>query len=237
MKLLKILLVVVMATVVSMPLVAKDKTITIAVIDSGIDASIPKLCKFGHKSFSSALPNPLLDEDGHGTHIAGLISSTAEDGDYCLVSIKYYNVKAKGTENLDNMIKSVQYAINIGVNFINISGGGPERNEQEYKLIETALNQHIKIVVAAGNEHIDLDKVCNFFPACYDKRIVIVGNLIRNGSTTRSPTSNYGNVVNRWETGTYVLSTAPGGKLVRMSGTSQATAVATGKLVREALKK
>ena len=238
------------------------KTLTIAVIDSGIDAAIPKLCKFGHKSFVASRPNPLQDEHGHGTHIAGLISAYAGKGDYCVVSIKYWDPNASGQENLANMVKSVEYATNIGVNFINISGGGPEFNESEFVAIRRAIGQHIKIVVAAGNERSNLDKECNYYPACYDERIVMVGNLQKidkdyvvlgsfwrtlttvNESTSterrdteRSPGSNYGKRVTRWEIGTDVESTLPDGKRGTMTGTSQATAIATGKLVRESLQK
>ena len=234
---------------------AWSKTLTIAVIDSGIDGSLPNLCKFGHKSFVKTLPNPLVDENGHGTHVAGLINSTAGIGNYCIVAIKFYDPSATGWANLGSILKAVQYAINIKVDFINISGGGPEFNLKERNLILKALNNKITVVTAAGNENDDLDKECNYFPACYDPRIIMVGNLrttslieswsangleiasvnVRVRSTERTPSSNYGNRVTRWEIGTNVLSTLPGGRMGRMTGTSQATAIATGKLVRERL--
>ena len=252
-----------------MPLRASQaKTLTIAVIDTGIDKALPNLCKFGHKSFVNKPDllideaNPLTDNHGHGTHIAGLISKHAGEGSYCLVAIKYYSEANSGKQNLENMKQALRYAINIKVDFINISAGGPERDEDEYALIKEALDKGIKVDVAAGNEKSDLDKSCNYFPACYDKRLVVVGNLeitkdfrhldpemkllgmlagigdkIGTYETQRSPTSNYGNYVNRWEIGTNVESTMPGGKTGYMSGTSQATAVATGEMVRVQLHK
>ena len=214
------------------------KTLTIAVIDSGVDSSLPHLCKFGHKSFAKDLPNPLQDVNGHGTHIAGLISSTAGDGDYCLVSISYYDGRLPGNKNLANLVNALQYAVNIKVDFINLSGGGAIPDKKEFKAIENALKRHTKVVVAAGNEKSDLDKKCDYFPACYDSRLVVVGNLQDvNSNISRSPSSNYGNVVTRWEIGTNVLSTLPGGRSGRMSGTSQACAIASGKLIRERLQK
>jgi subtilisin family serine protease len=197
---------------------------------------MPKLCKSGHKSFSASLPDPLNDEVGHGTHLAGLISSTAGYGDYCIVSIKYYN-RNNPSENGFNLVQAIRYAIDIGVKFINISGGGQGVSASEFQAIEIALNSGIKVVVAAGNDHVDLDKNCNYFPACYDTRVVAVGNLASASPNIPAPSSNYGNRVSRWEVGTNILSNLPGGKMGYMSGTSQATAIATGKLVREALKK
>lgn len=212
------------------------KTIVIAVIDTGIDAaSNSKLCKFGHKSFVKSLPNPLQDTVGHGTHVAGIIAKTAGQGNYCIVSIKYHNPDGVGMENSYNLAKSIQYATDIKVDFMNISAGGKGPASYERDAIERALDSGIKVVVAAGNEHDDLDKDCNYFPACYDTRIILVGNLENN--QTLASSSNYGNRITRWEIGQYVMSTLPGGHTGYMSGTSQATAVATGKLVRNALRK
>jgi len=238
------------------------KTVTVAVIDTGIDKELPNLCRFGHKSFVQSSKDPLQDDNGHGTHIAGLINANAGVDNYCLVSIKYYSDSNSGHQNLVNLEKALRYAINIKVNFINISGGGPESFPEEKALIKEALDKGIKVVVAAGNEKLNLDEKCNYYPACYDKRLVVVGNLqitkdyrgfnddmkflvveagmgnkIGTYETERAPSSDYGNVVNRWEIGTDVRSTLPGGQFGYKSGTSQATAIATGKLVREILKK
>lgn len=252
---------------------AQARTLTIAVIDTGIDKGEANLCRMGHKSFVTHNPklmpaavdpgqNPLIDQHGHGTHVAGLINQNASEGDFCLVALKYYSDTQSGAQNLDAMRRAIQYAINIKVDFINISGGGPEPAEQERFLINKGLNAGITIVVAAGNEHSDLGKKCDYFPACYDHRLVVVGNLQKSKDykglnddwkriaaivgmstevdlpqTTRSPSSNYGTYVNRWEVGTDCTSTLPDGKTGQMSGTSQATAVATGKLVKERLAK
>jgi len=206
-------------------------TIKVAVIDTGIDAaSSHDLCTFGHKSFVNN-SSPLKDTHGHGTHIAGLISKYAGKGDWCMVAIKY--------------------AIDLKVDYINISGGGFQPNDGEKALIIKALNKGIKVVVAAGNgddNHVavNLDKDCSYFPACYDKRILVVGNLKDTDSNpdfvtwsgeklSRAPSSNYGSYVKRWEVGTNVESTLPGNRRGRMTGTSQATAIVTGKLLNKAL--
>lgn len=248
-RLLEFLLVVTL--LVALPFKAaysKEKVVTIAVIDTGIDKALPNLCRYGHKSFVDGDLDPLVDNHGHGTHIAGIINTNAGVGNYCLVALKYYSDSASGQTNLVNMKKAINYAINIKVTFINISGGGPEANKRERELIKKALDKKIQVVVAAGNEHSNLDTSCNYFPACYDARLVVVGNLYQvNGESflwfgeqkvdRKAISSNYGTKVTRWEVGTDVVSTLPNGKTGTMSGTSQATAVATGKLVRQALAK
>lgn len=262
---LKLMMMMLALTNASCDAATTKKTITIAVIDTGIDASVGKLCKYGHKDFTnnSIFSNPLLDTVGHGTHIAGLIRSHAGEGDYCLVAIKFYSESASGPENLRNMIRALRYAIDIKVDFINVSGGGPEGIDQEKNLIKEALDKGIKVVAAAGNEKRNLDIICDYFPACYfPDRIVVVGNLeitkdfrmlssdwkelavkagmghkLNTYETKRASSSSYGSKVNRWEIGTNVLSALPGGKAGYMTGTSQATAIATGKLVKERLSK
>jgi hypothetical protein len=68
----------------------------------------------------------------------------------------------------------------------------------------------------------------------YDSRIIIVGNLVDEKSRTIASSSNYGKSVNAWEKGTDILSRLPGGYGL-MTGTSQATAIRTGKLIRQML--
>jgi subtilisin family serine protease len=225
---------------------AQAKPIVIAVIDTGIDPTVPHLCQFGHWSFDS---KPLEDTEGHGTHISGLITKYAEHGDYCLVSLKYYQNGGLGSHNLDNEKLAFRRAIDLNVDFINLSGGGADPNNEERALIEEALSKGIKIIVAAGNDGHDLS-VIPYYPACYDNRITVVGNLGIGGgykcgddvpkdkwAAMRAYSSNYGPSVNRWEVGTACISNAPGGQTRVMYGTSQSTAIATGKLVKVELKR
>jgi len=229
----KYLLVAVISATVLTPNKSISKPITIAVIDTGIDKNEPNLCKFGHKSFIGG--SALLDTEGHGTHVAGLINrNIGEDhGDFCLVSIKWYDKKTSDEEHMTAMRRAIQYAININVDYINISASGTEPQEGERKAILNALNKGIIVVVSAGNSNYDIGKDCNYYPACYDNRIITVGNIDKKG--VRQPDSNYGSYVKRWEMGTDIWSDFPGGRQAPLTGTSQSAAVATGKLVRAKL--
>jgi subtilisin family serine protease len=232
---------------------ASAKTLVVAVVDTGVDSGPHlenlHLCKSGHVSFVPG-NNPLVDHHGHGTHIAGLISRNAGDANYCVMSIQYYDPDSSANNNMEATKKALRYAIDHKVDFINYSSGGSEPSEQEHALVKEALDKGITVVVAAGNDGKNLGSKCVFYPACYnDKRLVVVGNLrlktkteldldikFRSvtsiSATTRADSSNYDGPVNRWEIGSHVFSDLPNYTAGYMTGTSQATAVATGKLVK-----
>jgi subtilisin family serine protease len=225
------------------------KPIVVAVIDTGIDSKLMQhqsLCKTGHKDFTNT---GLNDMHGHGTHISGIIDQYSKNyifnykespnnidkikADYCQIIIKYYDPKSKA-DSAKTLVESFKWAIKQKVDIINISGGGYGFSAEERKVIIQALDLKIRIVAAAGNDKKDIDKD-NFYPAMYDKRIYIVGNLVATTNRTIAQTSNYGKSINTWEVGTNVFSRLPNKTFGYLTGTSQAAAVKTGKIVREML--
>jgi subtilisin family serine protease len=229
------------------------KVYKVAVIDTGLDSSLMNkswICAEGHKDFTG---EGLVDNHGHGTHISGLVDQYAKDFiftkamkqgqdlkdidkiqvNYCQIIIKYYDPKAPG-DNLKNTIKAFRWAIDQKVDIINYSGGGTDASAEEKALVQEALNKGIKFVAAAGNERSDIDKH-KYYPAMYDTRISIVANLVDLHSREIASSSNRGKSINTFELGTDVLSRLPDGRFGRMTGTSQAAAIHTGKLVRKQL--
>lgn len=211
-----------------------DRPLIVAVIDTGFGfqghGAGTKLCKYGHKDFSSVQsfttefgtvdPVP-TDSLGHGTNVVGVIANNAKDANYCIVVLKYHGYYG----NVEATIKSIDYAISIKADYINYSSGGDSPVKAEREVVERFLNYGGTMIAAAGNNSVDLDRSSNsYYPAMYDKRIVVVGSLNREGN--KLPSSNYGSVVNRWEIGLEVT-----GYGITMSGTSQATATATGKIL------
>lgn len=210
----------------------------VAVIDTGMTVSSKnkaKLCKTGHKDFTSLRrtvftydtedPVP-TDEHGHGTNIAGIITRLAGDTDYCLVILKYWNPINSKENVLEAEIKAIKYANEIGAKIINISGGGTEFSSTEQDVVKEFLDSKGILVAAAGNEGKDLNKE-PFYPALSDTRVIAVGSKCGND---RAPSSNYGNLVTAWENGCNVF-----GFGISLSGTSQAAAVHTGKLIKKML--
>lgn len=234
---------------------AEAKTIKIAVIDTGFDFDSswpedneyglvnPKLCDGLHKDF--VRPEKLLPHDnyGHGTHVAGLIAKGMKGEDYCLVILKYYDPQYFGN-NLLNTIKSFKYAVDIGVDYINYSGGGLEYSIAEKKEVMRAIKKGIKIAAAAGNEHTNSD-FNKYYPAQYDPRIIVVGNRAKEkqeGITVTdeagriikiASSSNYCSCIDYYEYGIDIWSLAIGGGFISMTGTSQSTPIALVKEIKK----
>lgn len=219
---------------------AQEKTITIAVIDTGFGASeiarqTKYLCRFGHKDFSkegrflnlnTVDPVP-ADNQGHGTNIVGLIVEEAKlsHRPFCIVVLKYHSANLTDREILQASTDAINYAKDINAAYINYSGGGIGYNAGEAKAVKDFIDAGGTFVAAAGNDGLNLGKI-DYYPAEADKRVIVVGNLNNDG--THAVSSNYGDRVNRWDYGVNAI----GFGLV-MTGTSQATARVTGKLLGE----
>ena len=212
----------------------KEKPITVAVIDTGYgysnsgDFTPPTnfLCKEGHYNFHQQ-NSDYKDFNSHGTNISGIIDLYAHDADYCQIIMLYYGV-GSGFSNLRAMVEAIKWAIKLNVDFINISGGGTFEDIEEKSVVEEALNKGITFVVAAGNDGIELKRERGncYYPACYDDRMIVVGSTDDKGYRLNS--SNYGPLVKFWELGLNVKANN-----ISMSGTSQATATVTGKMIAE----
>lgn len=201
----------------------------VAVLDTGLDMKDPRftsvLCKTGHKAYGTA--QSLSDTNGHGTHIAGTIKQYAGNSDYCLVIYKVFPDHDYTLASKD-IIDAINDAVKAKVDIINLSFGGPDYNEVERQAIYTGATTIF--VVAAGNNGENLS-YGRFYPASYAlANMLVVGATDRDGNRLR--VSNYGGPVKYWELGT-VISTLPNNYQGLMVGTSMATAVKTGKLIKE----
>lgn len=231
-----------LSLIYSIPALSAEPKIKVLVIDSGLDLADIRfknvLCKSGHKDFTGG---GIRDDNGHGTHIAGLIMDRAKEveGRYCMVIYKYYDMKATTKVNMENGLSAFNSAYKIKkLKFLNYSSYGYGENYQEYiALRKLIVGKDVVMSVAAGNDGLDIDIPGQIgYPAGYKiPGMHVVGNLLING--IRNVYSNYGNTVTDWIVGTDLMSTLPNGKTGTMTGTSQATASLTGMLVKEYLLK
>lgn len=179
--------------------------------------------------------NKLDDNHGHGCHIGCLIGAEAGNGkgiigiapQVSLMILKYYDPKHPNTDNLKNTIKAIEYAIKMGANIINYSGGGTEYSKEEFEAVKLAEQKGILFVAAAGNEKSNSDKN-KFYPADYGLKNIISVTAIDTG-TKILPSSNYGvETVDIAAPGDQMLSCLPNNTYGKMTGTSQATALVSG---------
>jgi thermitase len=179
--------------------------------------------------------NDLRDDHGHGTHIAGIIGAEGGNGigisgvapKVSLMILKYYDAKGSDVNNLVNTVKAIDYAVKMNCNIINYSGGGIAPSNEEKSAIERAMKKGILFVAAAGNERSNSD-VRKYYPADYGLPNILSVTAIDRFQNVL-PSSNYGEqTVDIAAPGNDIISTLPNGQYGFMTGTSQATAFATG---------
>lgn len=183
-------------------------------------------------NFTDSSPD-VMDEHGHGTHVAGIIGAFKGDGlplsgvapHVSLMILKYYSPNTG--DNLSNSIQAIRYAVKMGANIINYSGGGLMKSAEEEEALRFAAQNGVLVVAAAGNEGLNSD-FFPFYPANYDlPNILSVGAVDRYGQLISH--SNHGiHSVDIVAPGKNIYSTLPQGQYGYLSGTSQATAFASG---------
>lgn len=217
--------------------ITKGKGITVAVIDTGMDIDHEDLTgsRFllakGYNSITTRNGAAAVNDDnGHGTHVSGIIAATADNelggsgiAPECnIVPIKVFNSSGSGSSVYT--IAGVNYAISADVDVVNMSLGGVGYDKAYEKAVKTADKKGIVVVAAAGNDGTD----CLHYPASYEST-VCVASLEHMGYTYfLSYFSNYQDGVDIAAPGTDIYSTTYNGKYGNMSGTSMATPVVSG---------
>ncbi|MBA4541754.1 S8 family peptidase [Thermoactinomyces daqus] len=132
--------------------------VRVGVIDTGLDFHHPDLVsniKGGVNVLSPFLPPQ--DDNGHGTHIAGIIGALNNHfgvvgiaPKVSLYAIKVLNSAGHGT--ISNLIKGIEWAIANRMHILNISiSGGQTIHPALAQAIAAAVSRGILIVAAAGN--------------------------------------------------------------------------------------
>lgn len=222
--------------------------IIIGIIDSGMDYTHPDLIDnrwvnpgdlpgstYGYSTLN-AEQDP-MDTDGHGTHVAGTIGASGNNGigitgvnwSVTLLPCQFLGPLGGSTAGA---IECIDYftdlKLNHGVNVraTNNSWGGGAYSETLKAAIESGGDAGILFIAAAGNDGDDADSI-PMYPAAYDSDIIVsVASTDRNDdlSVFTNGSSNYGATsVDLGAPGSDILSTVPGGGYVAASGTSMAS--------------
>jgi subtilisin family serine protease len=177
----------------------------------------------------------MYDDDGHGTHVAGVILSIDQDiygaqsalheARIKIMPLKFLNGNGVGTTS--NAIRAIYYAANNGASVLNNSWGGSSYSAALHEAVAYTYTKAALFVAAAGNSASNNNSV-PMYPANYD-----VPNVISILATTdydyKASFSNYGsNTVHLGSPGVYILSTVPNDAFGTMSGTSMASPFVAG---------
>ncbi len=91
-----------------------------------------------------------------------------------IMSLKYYDESANSHNNIANTIRAIKYAVDNGADIINYSGGGPGENEEEKANIALAADKNIIFVAALGNEGENVGKrKLGYYPANYNLQNIL----------------------------------------------------------------
>ncbi|MCM3133648.1 S8 family serine peptidase [Paenibacillus polysaccharolyticus] len=202
------------------------KKIKVAIFDTGI-ANHPDLSVTGGVSFLDN-KDSYIDDDGHGTHMAGTIA--ALDNTFGVQGVnpnsEIYSVRVLDQEGkgfTSYVIKGIEWAIENDINVINMSFVSEEYSEMLHDAIKTASKKNILIIGSAGNAGYGEDTI--MYPAKYPE-VIAVGAV--NSAHSKTSFSSTGLELDIVAPGEDVLSTGKNGGYGVLSGTSSSAAYVTG---------
>lgn len=218
----------------------KGNGILVAILDTGIDRTHPDLesrILDGRNFTPESTEDDFNDNNGHGTHVAGIIAA-AETGtgvvgvapEAKLLICKVLD--SEGSGSYESIINGLRYATNyVGPNnervrLINMSLGGPENDPEFEKSILEACSKGIAVIVASGNEGDNNETTFEFgYPALYNECVTCAAHDEQRKLAYFSNNSLQVDVI---AAGVQVLSTYPKSSYAKLSGTSMATPHVTG---------
>ncbi|HUV11833.1 MAG TPA: S8 family serine peptidase [Acidimicrobiia bacterium] len=216
--------------------------VKVAVIDTGVQSSHPDLAgqvlpgyRFWHAGSvpNSAPMNPAFDDQGHGTHVAGIVSAIANNAQgiaggapgACILPVKVLDSTGSGWDS--DVARGIDWAVVNGAKVINLSLGGSSPGASGVA-VDDAVASDVLVFAAAGNGGAG---GAPEYPGANPNAIAVASVT---SALTRSSFSTTGSYVDIAAPGSGIWSTYPTSTYASLSGTSMATpyAAATGALIR-----
>jgi len=203
---------------------ASGAGVTVAVVDSGLAPGAIPDAAVAPESRSFVDGEDLADDDsGHGTAMAGLVNRVAPDAR--VLALKA--VDDSGQARMDWIANAVRFATDSGADVISLSLETTATDDGLEDALKRASDAGATIVIAAGNEQLDLDGSPRY-PASYD----IAGSLVvaasdRDGALAASTNRGAG-TVDLAAPGDAVTVVQPGDATAEISGSSPAAALTAG---------
>lgn len=192
-----------------------DDEIVVAILDTGIESTHELLeGRVIPNDFNSVGGDSAEDDEGHGTHVAGIVAVNSIDN----VKLKPYKVADSEGDCADLAVMlGIEAAIEDGVDVINMSLGRLGRCDLWYDSVKKAYDHNIPVVVSAGNKSLDLSRYY-YSPASFEECITVMA--CNADMRMRADFSNYGGNTDIAAPGVTINSSSLGNTYVNLSGTS-----------------
>lgn len=218
--------------------VRTQKAIRVAVIDSGVDGMHEDLSANINKSLSYDLitgTNTLIDINGHGTHVAGIIAGVANNK-HGIAGVSYnaellsYRVTQHTDQgevtNSSYIADAINRGVNAGARVINISLGGYYIHDNVLeKAVNSATERGVVVVCAGGNGLGGQPQTNPIYPADYEACISVVATNQYNGRDNKFDYNQYKDIA---APGIDITSTVYKGGYAIKTGTSMASPMVAG---------
>ncbi|MEY2513173.1 MAG: hypothetical protein QOJ89_531 [bacterium] len=175
------------------------------------------------------------DDEGHGTHVAGIVAAAAGNGTggsglapkARIMAVKVMDAASVSDSSL--VAHGIRYAVDEGARIVNISLNGDETTPELDDAIAYAGARGATIVASAGNNARDADQAPSFPASSPDPSVLSVTAANRDGSLLAF--ANRGlHSIDLAAPGERILSTARGSGYELRSGTSMAAPYVCGAL-------
>lgn len=198
------------------------ENIEIAIVDTGVDLDHPELRNRLVEGYNVLNENNAPDDDnGHGTHVAGIIASETNNQEG-IAGMTWFNkimpVKAMGAKGYGttfDIAKGIVWAVDHGADIINLSLGNYQPSKVLEEAVQYAYSRNVVMVSAAGNDGSSQPT----YPSAYPE-VMSVAAVDYDGR--RASFSNYGDYIDIAAPGVYIPSTYFNNQYAALSGTSMA---------------
>ena len=152
--------------------------IVVAVIDTGVaigGTDTPVNMVAGYDFVND--DTNATDDQGHGTHVAGTIAQATNNSvgtigvapDVSIMPLK--TLGSDGTGFSSDTVAALEYALNNGVDVVNLSLGAPTSSSGEEAAVDALVAAGVAVVAANGNDGIQSNGI--IYPAAYANSIAV----------------------------------------------------------------
>lgn len=203
--------------------ISKGKNdVIVAIVDTGIDLKHPEFngkLVTGYNVLNNS--NNPMDDNGHGTHVAGIIAAKTNNREgvagmtwnNSIMSVK--GIGGDGSGSSLDIAKGIRWATDHGAKVINLSVGNYNPSQVLHDAITYAFSKDVVLISATGNDNSSQPS----YPASYPE---VLGVSAVDATGKRAEFSNFGASVDVVAPGVDIPSTYIDQDYAELSGTSMA---------------